>query len=166
MKHIISILLLSMASYLGAQTLTYTYELDTVHTGGSMRVDSFYLVENVSGFLVNDGALNNSSQQGDRSQTLSSPLYMTDTAQITSLAEQYLADSISLQAKIDRLRSEVQVLGAKARAILHLRDSVVYGAFLWVPENMYKGPVIMSEGIGFANEKPKGILCRRKRTGK
>lgn len=129
MKHFVFTLSLFLTAFvLSGQTLVYTYELDTVHSGGSMRIDSFYLVENVTGQLVGTGAV---ADVGDREQTLSSPIFMTDTAQLTTLVEQYLQDSTTLAAKIVALRDQSIILGAKARAIQALRDSVIYGAFLF-----------------------------------
>ncbi len=131
-----------------------------------MRIDSFYLVEIVTGFLVNDGT-SPTKFQGQRSQTLSTPLYMTDTAQLTALASSFLQDSVNLAAKISALRNQAVLLGAKARAIQHVRDSVVYGAWLWMPESIYKFP-FKTDGIGFAGKKSQsaaGVITRRNFAG-
>lgn len=106
--------------------LTYTYTLDTVHAGGIVRVDSFYLVETVTGFLVNDGAIQ-PAFQGARSQTLETPLFFSDTAALTAFYTQLKNDSIALMQRADVLRTQALVAGAKYRAVWYVADSVFYG---------------------------------------
>ena len=68
MKHILFALLLP--ALLSAQSVTYTYSLDTFHNGANLRVDSLYLIETVTGFLVNSDATLSTVQRGDREQSL------------------------------------------------------------------------------------------------
>jgi len=130
---------LSCISQVSLSTITFTYGLDTFHTsGGALRTDSLFLVETVSGTLVSQGTVADIGGTGTRKQTLSSPIFLTDTAQLTQLVERYLQDSTSLQEKIDALRTQMELLGAKARAIEQVRDSVIYGAFLYDLENIWE----------------------------
>lgn len=152
----------------------YTYSLDTVHSGGILRVDSMYLVETTVGNLVGTGAVSDfsaTSGTGDRSQSLSSPVFISDTSQLTTLVEQYLQDSTTLDARINLLRAKAATLGLKARAIEAIRDSVIYGAFIYVPENIWIKSPTYQEGIGAASNRnklnawidPKGdmqVTCR------
>lgn len=136
MKHILFALLLP--ALLSAQSVTYTYSLDTFHNGAKLRVDSLYLIETVTGFLVNSDATLSTVQRGDREQSLETPIFFSDTAALTRYAENLLQDSLNLFAKIENLKIQADIAGAKARAIQHVRDSVIYGAWLYERENPYQ----------------------------
>lgn len=157
---------------LAGQTLIYSYSLDTFHVGGNLKVDSMFLVETVTGTLVSSGAPDLGTTTGARDQSLSTPIYITDTAQLTTLASRYLQDSINIAAKLGYLKAQMELLGAKARAIQHIRDSVIYGAWLYEIENIWKFPApdhqdIRTGFVDHGHDDPDLVgYIRQKRTAK
>lgn len=138
MKHFKAFVFLLFPALLSAQAVTYSYSLDTFHIGGNLRVDSLYLIEIVTGFLVNSDATLGTEQRGDRDQSLETPIFFSDTAALTRYANNLLQDSINLAAKIQNLKTQANLAGEKARAIQEVRDSVIYGAWLYEIENPYQ----------------------------
>ena len=124
MKQALAFLFTLVVCSLSAQIVTFSYSLDTTHSGGIARVDSFYLVETTIGSLIQSGQL---VQTGGRSQTFANPIFFTDTASLTAYWVQLKQDSINLSERIASLRAQADILGAKYRAIWYVQDSVFSG---------------------------------------
>lgn len=119
MKYLI---FLFLPAILGAQTVVYTYNLDTF----ANRVDSFYLEETATGRLVSTGDLS-AIDPGERGQSITNPIFFSDTAALTAFWQNLKQDSINLAAKIGGLQKQADLLGKKYRAIWYLSDSVFHG---------------------------------------
>lgn len=163
MKNTIILFFLSLCS-VSAQVVTFTYTLDTVHSGGVVRVDSFYLTETTTGSLIETGAL---TSPGGRSQQFANPILFTDTAQLTAFYLQLKADSIALLERSNVLRDQAAVAGAKYRAVWYLADSVFYGytggprSLRLPPPDEDSAPLSIPAPAPEAAKKPKAVTGKK-----
>lgn len=138
MKKSLFLFLLFSLSGLGyGQTLVYTYSLDTF----AGRVDSFFLEETISGRLVSTGEVS-ALDPGGRPQTITNPIFFSDTAALTAFWQALKQDSINLAEKISDLQERATLLGAKYRAIWYVADSVFNG-YTGGPKSVLLPPELM-----------------------